>query len=97
MTFVTTARFTSALNCSESVGEIVDNAIADCTTAITASPATGALLRVTRAKKPGNMRSSAAHLAVCASVNCQPSSEPTQAVTASAITTEPTSGSNILA
>ena len=35
MTFVTTARLTSALNCSLSVGEIVDRASSVCTTPIT--------------------------------------------------------------
>ena len=43
------------------------------------------------------MRSSAAAFAVWASVNCQPSSEPRQAMTASAMTMEPTVGLNIWA
>ena len=60
ITFVTTARLTSALNCSLSVGDIVESAITDCTIPMTTIPMTGALLRVTFAKKAGNMRSSAA-------------------------------------
>ncbi len=45
----------------------------------------------------GNMLASAASLAVVASVNCQPSSEPTQAIAASAMTIWPMAGLNILA
>lgn len=43
------------------------------------------------------MRLSAASLAVCASVNCQPSREPTHAMAASAMTMEPTVGLNMRA
>ena len=43
------------------------------------------------------MRSSAADLAVWAMVNCQPSSEPRQASTASAMMMVPTVGLNIFA
>ena len=43
------------------------------------------------------MRSSAADFAVWAIVNCQPSSEPRQASTASAMMMEPIVGLNILA
>ena len=49
------------------------------------------------AKKLGNMRCSAVTLAVCARVNCQPSSEPTQARMASAMMMEPMVGLNIWA
>src|SRR6267142_7228234 len=97
MTFVTTARLTSALNCSESVGEMVESAIAVCTTPMMSMPATGAPRRFSFEKMLGNRRSVAADLAVCAMVNCQPSSEPRQAITASAMMIEPTIGLNILA
>ncbi len=60
-------------------------------------PMIGASLPVTFAKKAGNMRSSAADFAVCAIVNCQPSSEPRHAITASAMMIEPTVGLNICA
>ena len=52
---------------------------------------------MTLPKMPGNMSASAASLAVVASVNCQPSSEPTQAIAASAMTIWPTIGLNIFA
>src|SRR5262245_31024165 len=94
ITFVTTARFTSALNCSLSVGEMVESAISDCTIAITIMPMIGASFCVTRAKNEGNMRCSDADFAVCAIVNCQPSSEPRQAIAASAITIEPMTALN---
>ena len=58
---------------------------------------TGAPRLFTLEKKAGNMRSSAADFPVCAIVNCQPSSEPRQAMTASAIMMEPTVGLNICA
>ena len=94
---MTTARFTSALNCSLSVGEIVDRASRDWTTPSTIMPVTGAPIAFILVKKDGNMRSSAADFAVCAMVNCQPSSEPRQASTASAMMMVPTVGLNILA
>src|SRR5512135_198473 len=97
ITLVTTARLTSALNCSLSVGEMVDSAIADCTMPITTMPASGAPMRLTLENTVGKRRSSAAALAVCAMVNCQPSSEPRQAITASAMMIEPMVGLNILA
>src|SRR5690242_1618158 len=95
MTLVTTARFTSALNCSLKVGEMVDNAISDCTTPKTIMPVIGAPIRFTFAKKAGNMRWSAADLPVWAMVNCQPNSEPRQAITASPMMMEPMVGLNI--
>ena len=94
---MTTARLTSAANCSLRFGEIVDSAISDCTMPMMIMPAIGAPALVTLLNTPGNMRSPAASLAVCASVNCQPSSEPTQAIAASAITMEPIVGLNICA
>ena len=97
MTLVTTARLTSALNCSLSVGEIVDSASSVCTTPSTIMPVIGAPMLFTLVKNAGNMRSSAADLPVCAIVNCQPSSEPRQASTASAMTMEPTVGLNMCA
>ena len=97
MTLVTTARLTSALNCSESEGEMVESAIAVCTTAMITMPATGAPRRFSREKSVGKKRSAAAALAVCAMVNCQPRSEPRQAITASAMMIEPMVGLNILA
>ena len=97
MTLVTTARFTRTLNCSLSVGEIVDNASRDWTTPRTIMPVIGAPMLFTFEKKAGNMRSSAADLPVCAIVNCQPSSEPRQAITASAMMMLPISGLNIWA
>ncbi len=60
-------------------------------------PVMGAPIAFTLEKKAGNMRSSAAAFAVWASVNCQPSSEPRQAITASAMTMEPIVGLNIWA
>ena len=60
-------------------------------------PRIGAPAPVTLPNRAGNMRASAASLAVWRSVNCQPSSEPTQATTASAITTRPMAGLNIWA
>src|SRR6476646_12280526 len=97
MTFVTTARLTSTLNCSLSDGEIVDNASSDCTTPSTIMPVIGAPILFTFVKNAGNIRSSAADLPVCAIVNCQPSSDPRHASTASAITMVPTVGLNIYA
>src|SRR5688572_2100087 len=97
MTLVTTARLTRALNCSLSVGEIVDSASSVCTTPSTIMPVTGAPMLFTLVKNAGNMRSSAADLPVCAIVNCQPSSEPRQASTASPMTMEPTVGLNMCA
>ena len=94
---VTTARFTSALNCSDRVGEMVDRAISDCTTAMMTMPATGASRWLTLPNTLGNSRSSAAALAVWEMVNCQPSSEPTQARMASAMMMEPMVGLNIWA
>src|SRR4051812_12185151 len=97
MTLVTTARLTSALNCSESDGEMVENAITVCTTAMMIMPATGAPMPFSLAKMVGKKRSAAAVLAVWAMVNCQPRSEPRQAATASAMMIEPTVGLNIVA
>src|SRR3954447_10887795 len=96
-TFVTTARFTNAANCSLSDGEIVISASSDCTTAITIIPVTGAPIRFTLVKNAGNILSSAAALPVWAIVNCQPSSEPRHAMTARAMMIDPTNGLNICA
>ena len=79
------------------MGEIVDKAIKDWTTPKTTMPVIGAPIRFTFAKKAGNMRSSAAVFPVWAIVNCHPSSEPRQAMTASAMMREPTAGLNIRA
>src|SRR5690348_12173337 len=97
MTLVTTARFTSAPNCSDSDGEIVESARRVCTTPRMIMPVIGAPMLLVLAKAFGNMLPSAADLAVDDSVNCQPSSEPMQAATASAMMMEPTVGLNILA
>src|SRR6185295_16157081 len=97
MTLVTTARLTSALNCSDSVGEMVESAISVCTTAMISMPVTGAPSRFSFENTAGKKRSAAAVFAVCAMVNCQPSSEPRQAITASAMMIEPIIGLNILA
>ena len=94
---MTTARLTSAENCSLKVGEIVDSASSDWTTPRTIIPVIGAPRAFTLEKNVGNIRSSAADFAVCASVNCQPSREPMQARMASAITIEPIVGLNICA
>ena len=80
-----------------SVGEIVESARSDCTTPRTIIPVIGAPNLLTLVKKAGNMRCSAADLPVCAMVNCQPSSEPRHAITASAMMIEPMVGLNILA
>src|SRR6188474_1122112 len=97
MTLVTTARFTSAPNCSESDGEMVDSASSVCSTPRMIMPVIGAPRLFTLAKAFGNMLPSAADLAVDDSVNCQPSKLPTQAAMASAMMMEPTVGLNILA
>jgi hypothetical protein len=60
-------------------------------------PVIGASIRFTFAKNAGNIRSSAAAFPVWAIVNCHPSSEPRQAITASAMMIEPTVGLNIWA
>ncbi|MNW16609.1 hypothetical protein D3C71_2155130 [compost metagenome] len=52
---------------------------------------------MTLLKKLGNMPWSAAIFAVCARVNCQPSSEPMQAMTASTMMMLPIMGVNIRA
>ena len=75
----------------------MDSAIADWTTPITIIPATGAPIRLIFEKSEGNIRSSAADLAVWAIVNCHPRSEPKQAITARAMTIDPIVGLNILA
>ena len=79
------------------VGEMVDSAIAVCTMPITIMPVTGAPMAFTLAKICGKNLSPAAVLAVCAMVNCQPSSEPRQASTARAMMIEPMVGLNIFA
>ena len=76
---------------------MVDSASRDWTTPITIIPMTGAPILFTLVKKAGNIFSSAADLPVIAMVNCQPSSEPRQASTASAMTMDPMVGLNILA
>ena len=63
---VTTAKLTSAENCSLRLGDIVDNAISDWTTPKTIMPVMGAPIRFTFEKKLGNIRSSAAALPVVA-------------------------------
>ena len=60
-------------------------------------PGIGAPIPFSFVKSVGNMRSSAADLPVMAIVNCQPSSEPRHAITASAMMIEPTVGLNIFA
>src|SRR3954469_23918954 len=97
MTLVTTARFTSAPNCSDSDGDMVDSASRLCTTPMMIMPVMGAPMLFTLLNAAGNMRPSAADLAVEESVNCQPSSEPRHARIASTMMTEPTIGLNILA
>src|SRR4029453_13416901 len=97
MTFVTTARLTSAENCDDRSGEIVINASSVCTTPMMTMPGPGAPAAVTFPKMRGNMPVSAASFATDASVNCQPSSEPTHAMTASPMTIGPTLGLNICA
>jgi len=94
---VTTARFTSLLNCALAVGEMVDKAIRLCNAPHAISPKTGAWAPLIRLKKRGNRRWSADILAVCARVNCQPSSEPIHATTASAMMMSPTNGVKICA
>ncbi|MCY1445167.1 hypothetical protein D9M71_616740 [compost metagenome] len=94
---VTAARPTSLPNCSLALGEMVDSAITVCSTPQTIMPMIGALAAVTLENSLGNMPWSAVILAVCARVNCQPSSEPRQAITASAMMMLPTSGLNIWA
>ncbi|MCY1313544.1 hypothetical protein D9M70_640750 [compost metagenome] len=94
---VTAARLTSLPNCALALGEMVDSAIADCSTPQTIMPSTGACMAVSLPKILGNMPWSAVILAVCARVNCQPSSEPRQAITASAMMILPTIGLNICA
>src|SRR5689334_18147374 len=76
ITLVTTARLTSAPNCSDSDGEIVDRASRVCTTPRMIIPVIGAPRLLVLAKACGNMLPSAADLAVDDSVNCQPSNEP---------------------
>src|SRR5688572_18560866 len=97
MTFVTTARFTSAPNCSDNVGEIVISASAVCTTPRMIMPVIGAPMLFTLENAVGKYLPSAADFAVEDSVNCQPSSDPRQAAMASAMMMEPTVGLNILA
>src|SRR3954471_23569734 len=97
ITLVTTARLTSTENCSDKVGEIVESAMTVCTTAMKIMPTTGAVIALVLAKNCGKKRSCAADFAVCPIVNCQPSSEPRQAITASARMIEPTVGLNICA
>src|SRR6185369_7120858 len=97
ITLVTTARLTRALNCSLRVGEMVDKASKVWTIPSTIIPMMGAPMLLILVKKAGNIRSSAADFAVCAMVNCQPSSDPRQAMTARAMMMEPTVGLNIWA
>src|SRR4051794_2612346 len=97
MTFVTTARLTSAPNCSDSDGEMVESASAVWTTPRMTMPAMGAPMLFTFENTDGNILPSAADLAVEDKVNCQPSSEPRQAAIASAMMMEPTVGLNIFA
>src|SRR3954463_6816940 len=97
ITLVTTARLTSAPNCSDSDGEMVDSASSVCTTPRMIIPAMGAPRLFTFENTFGNMLPSAADFAVEDNVNCQPSSEPRQARMASTMITEPTAGLNILA
>ena len=75
----------------------MDNARPDWTIPRTIIPAIGAPRRFTFEKKAGNMRSSAADFPVWAMVNCQPSSEPRQATTASTMMMEPIVGLNMCA
>ena len=76
---------------------MVDSASSDWTTPRMIMPVTGAPSRFTLEKTAGNMRSSAADLPVWAIVNCHPSSEPRQAMTARAMMMDPTVGLNIWA
>src|SRR5512143_311665 len=96
-TFVTTARLTSAPNCEARSGEIVISASSVCTTPMMIMPVIGAPIEFALPKTLGNICVSAASFATDASVNCQPSSEPTHAMTASAMTIEPIVGLNIIA
>ena len=82
---------------SLSVGEIIMSARPVCTNPSTIIPVIGAPIELVFEKNAGNIRPSAADLPVCAMVNCQPSSEPRHASTASAMMIEPTVGLNILA
>ncbi|MNL75250.1 hypothetical protein D3C87_2010230 [compost metagenome] len=94
---VTAARLTSFPNWALALGEMVDSAIKVCKTPQTSMPTMGASCALTLLNNFGNIPWSAVILAVCARVNCQPSSEPTQAITASAMTMLPTVGLNICA
>ncbi|MCY1553224.1 hypothetical protein D9M68_896880 [compost metagenome] len=94
---VTAARLTSLLNCAAASGEMVDTAMSVCSTPQTIMPITGASLALTLLNSLRNRFWSAVIFAVWARVNCQPSSEPTHAMTARAMTMLPTSGLNILA
>ncbi|MNE62177.1 hypothetical protein D3C80_1574450 [compost metagenome] len=94
---VTAARLTSLLNCAAASGEMVDRAIRVCSTPQTIMPTTGAFIELTLLNSLRNRFWSAVIFAVCARVNCQPSSEPTQAMTARAMTILPTIGLNIVA
>ncbi|MNN61586.1 hypothetical protein D3C81_1768290 [compost metagenome] len=94
---VTAARLTSLANWALALGEMVDSAIKVCNTPHTSMPMMGASCALTLLKNFGNIPWSAVIFAVCARVNCQPSSEPTHAITASAMTMLPTMGLNIWA
>ncbi|MNP44025.1 hypothetical protein D3C76_1378720 [compost metagenome] len=94
---VTAARLTSLPNWALALGEMVDSAISVCSTPQTIMPKMGAPRRLDLLNRSGNMSWSAVILAVCARVNCQPSREPTQAITARAMMMLPTVGLNICA
>src|ERR1044072_885039 len=85
MTLVTTARFTSAPNCSDSDGEMVASARSDCPPPMMIMPVMGAPRLLVLANAAGKYLPSAADFAVEDSVNCQPSSEPRHAAMASAM------------
>ncbi|MNY57947.1 hypothetical protein D3C86_1942250 [compost metagenome] len=94
---VTAARLTSFANWALALGEMVDSANKVCNTPQTSIPTIGAFRALTLLNSFRNIPWSAVILAVCARVNCQPSSEPTQAITASAMMMLPTVGLNICA
>ena len=98
ITLVTTARLTSALNCSLSVGEMVDSASSGLHDAEHdhAGDRRAQAVHLGEERR-GTCRSSAADFRSARQVNCQPSSEPRQASTASAMMMEPTVGLNICA
>jgi hypothetical protein len=93
---VTTARFTSLLNCALALARWSTRR-SGFATSTRQQPQHWRIGLADPAEKRGNRRWSADILHVCARVNCQPSSEPMQATTASAMISLPTQGWNICA